>query len=252
MAQLQTLAQMRLAAQRLADLENASARFPTSEWNTYVNAGLAWVYKEMLVIMDRPFFVSETNIQVVLSPPLGQVSTFPLPLDYMQLLGVSWASSQNGPWRNLEAYEEKERAPLLSAGSYGGCNVGYMYGFAATPGALTTGTIPTSNSLEIVPQPSLGSWVKVRYVPTCPVLVNDVDTFDAILGFSDAAVTWAAILARRKDDLDTTELKSDMVAHIERIRAIARRRDRSAPPRTQIVRGWGSGLRLGRRRRGVF
>jgi|SRR6185312_242802 len=245
MARTRTLLQLATDALRLADLENATSRFPTgvgSEVYEYVNKGLARVYAEIIKVQDRPFYLTETPVQIMQSPPLGGACVVPLPLDYMQLVGVNWASGVNGPFLPVEPYQDEgERARLLT-NSFGGIGLGgcrFRYGFAAAPAALTQGTIATTYSLEILPTPPVGSWLRVRYVPTCPRLVNDLDTFDGILGFEDAAATWAAILMRRKDDLETAALQSDWGQHLERIQSIARRRDRSRPPKTQIIRGWG-------------
>lgn len=245
---LQNLENMATAALRLADIENAANRFPTPEVYTYVNQGIVRVYAEIIVCQDRPYFLTEANVQIVTAPLLGQATVIPLPLDMLQFTSVSWASAQNGPWRQLEPYEETERAALLNAG-YSVAPWHFKYGFAASPAAATVGTIPMSMSIDVVPQPPLSSWLKVRYIPTPTPLVNPTDTCNFLLGFDDAAVTWAAVLMRRKDDLDTSALERDFAAHVERIHSIARRRDRSRPPRVQIVRNWGM-RGAGRRGRG--
>jgi hypothetical protein len=233
---LQTLQAMTTAALRLCDVENAVNRFTPAELTVYVNQGCVRVLAEILQVQDRPYFITETNIQITQAPLPGQAAQVPLPIDMLQFLSVAWASAQNGPWRALDPYEEAERAELLNMWT-GGRPWLMKYGFAAAPTAATQGTIPLSMSIDVVPSPSNGSWLKIRYVPTPPLLVNPTDTFPALLGFDDAAATWAAILMRRKDDLETTALDGDFAAHVARIRAIGRRRDRSRPPKIQIVRG---------------
>lgn len=253
MANLRTLAAMRTSARRLADLENALNRFPDSEVSAYVNQGIQHVYAEMVTVQDRPWFSNEETIVVSQTPPLGGVSAYPLNFDFMQIMSVYLSNSgSNGPWMPLSPYEEADRPTLLNSGFYGG--LGPMhYGITGGPTAVTHGTIPVAYSIEILPQPSLSSVIKIRYVPVCPQLVNDTDTFDGLLGFEEAVCTWAAILMRRKDDLETSDLERDMSRHIDRIRIIARRRDRSRPPRVSIVRGhslrgssgrrgWGTGF----------
>lgn len=247
MARTRQLQDLITDALRLVDVENAITRFPVvagGEACEYVNKGLAKVYREIIICSDRPFYVTETNVQVQ-SPPLSGGGTIvPLPFDFMQILGLSWASNQSGPWQTMRAYEgESERAALLGSGYLGSGWRQFCYGFAGSPAGVTVGTIPTAQSLDIVPGPPLSSYVKVRYVPTCPRLYNLSDTFDGVLGFEDAACTWAAILMRRKDDLETAALEADFARHVELIHSVARRRDRSGPPRTQIVRNWGGGGR---------
>ena len=100
----------------------------------------------------------------------------------------------------------------------------------------------------MLPSPTNNSILKVRYIPTPPRLVNDTDTLDGILGFEDYVTTWAAILMRRKDDLDTAELMGDLVMHKQLIHTIAKRRDGSRPPKVSIVRGRMQGAFGGRGR----
>jgi hypothetical protein len=232
-------------AYKLVDVENATNRFPLLDVYEYVNKGIARVYAAMLQAWDRPFYITEAFVQVAQMPPPGSAFTFPLPVDYLQLVGLGFSSSQLGPYRNCEPYQSDiERTELMTPGY--GSGIHFHYGFAAAPTAFTQGIPATTYSLDVVPNPPLSSWFRVRYVPSPQRLVNAQDAFDGILGFEDAAVTWAAILMRRKDDLDTGALEGDYAQHMTRVTSIARRRDRSRPPKTTIVAGWGRGA--GRRR----
>lgn len=249
MSDLRTFAAMQLDALRLVDVENAANRFPPAEVQDYVNRGINKVYAEMLAAWDQPFYIVETTLPIQ-PPPWGQPTTVPLPMDYLQMVGLSWAASTMGPWHPIERYrDEQERTRLLS-GSICASAGRFRWGFAAAPSAFTQGVSPntTTYSVEILPNPSIGSSIRIRYVPSFRPLVNPSDTMDGIAGFWDAATTWAAILMRRKDDLDTAALQGDWAAHIARMTMVARRRDRSAPPQTSIVANWGSGH--GRRRGG--
>jgi hypothetical protein len=238
---------MRTDTLRLADLENAVGRFPILEVNEYVNKGLAHVYAEMVTVFDRPHFSSEARFTAIAPSAPGVVPTYPLPLDFLQILSVGWGTGPSGPFIPLEPYEEAERIRLSNA-NYMGALGELKYGITGGPTAVTQGTIPEAYSLDILGNPSLGSTIILRYIPTCPRLVNDTDCFDGLLGFEDAACTWAAILMRRKDDLDTASLEGDMVKHFSRIHQIAKRRDRSRPPMMSLTRH--HGIRGGRWGRG--
>lgn len=232
------LVDLRTDMLRLADLEGVSNRFTTAELNEYVNKGIVFVYRAIITVQDKPFYQKDYSFITVgnnTSPATPIQTTYPLPPDFLRIMSVLWASTNSGPWAALESYEEAERFMLINSGFFG-AQWPAAYGIVGGTGAATQGTIPTAYGIEILPQPPAGSVVQIRYVPTPPRLTNDLDTFDGILGFEDAAVTWGAVLMRRKDDLPTEDLERDMARHTAEIRVIAKRRD-SRPPRVSIVRG---------------
>src|SRR5579859_5710909 len=107
---------------RLADLENVQNRFTTSELNEYVNKGIVFVYRAILVVQDRPYFQKDYSFicQGSNTSPANPVpNTYPLPADFLQILSVLWATSNSGPWRALEPYEEAERYQLINTGYFG-------------------------------------------------------------------------------------------------------------------------------------
>lgn len=243
MARLITLTDLVTGTRRLADLENATQRFPDTEVYRYVNQALVHVYRQVINVADRPFYQKDYSFLITGSnttPTATTQATYPLPPDFLQILSVMWASNSSGPWDALEPYEESERHMLINSGFYGAMWPS-AYGIVGGTGAVTQGTIATAYSIEILPQPPNGSVVQLRYIPSPPSLQQPNDTFDGILGFEDAVETWAAILMRRKDDLDTVDLERDFERHMSAIRLQAKRRDRSRPPRTSIVRGRWSG-----------
>ena len=242
MSDLRTFAQLQLDALRLVDLENAANRFPPATVGDFVNRGIDKTYSEMLACWDQPFYLAEAGLPIPI-PAWGQPAIVALPMDYLQMVGLSVSSGPTGRRYPIDRYrDERERMMLLSSGS---CGVPgqFKWGFAASPQAFTQGVSPNTAvySIEILPNPSFGAQAWVRYVPSFRPLVNPQDTFDGIAGWWDAATTWAAILMRRQDDLDTAALQGDWAAHIARMTMVARRRDRSAPPQVSIVMGWGSG-----------
>ena len=193
----------------------------------------------MITVSDKPFFTAEATIACT-PPNFGMPAIYPLPANFLRILSVGWSNVSSGasagPWIPLEPYEEADRVQLTNAGFYGGLGP-LKYGITGGPGAFTQGTPAVAYSLEVLPSPTNNSILKVRYIPTPPRLVNDTDTLDGILGFEDYVTTWAAILMRRKDDLDTAELMGDLAMHKQLIHTIAKRRDGSRPPKVSVVRG---------------
>ena len=241
MARTVSVAQLIIDSRRLADLENALDRFPDSEVINYINKGVAYLYRKMITVSDQPFFMKQAP-DIILQ---RGVSVYPVPQDFLRVLSVHWASNPTGPWRPMEPFAESELWMLMDAGYFGGVlpRAYRIYGDGAT-GAFTQGTIPTAYSIQILPAPSSGI-ARLRYVPTCPVLQNTTDLLDGILGFEDAVSTWAAVLMRRKDDLDTADLERDFGRIMDEVGKIARHRDGSRPPKVSLVRGRG-GYRGGR------
>jgi hypothetical protein len=235
---LVSLAYLATGALRLADLENATNRFPVTEQYDYVNRGIRFVYRELVTVADRPFYIKANNSIVT----QNGVSLYPLAADFLRMVNVLWSTSPNGPWRDMEEFEECDRSMLYNSGYFGGMfprsytiTGASLVSSSGSGAAFTQGTIPTAYSIEILPAPASGISILYRYVPQCPLLVNATDTFDGILGFEEAIMTWAAILMRRKDDLPTDDLERDMERHIQEIRKIARHRT-SRPVKIQQVR----------------
>jgi hypothetical protein len=72
---------------------------------------------------------------------------------------------------------------------------------------------------------TVGQTFEVFFVPACPLLVLDTDTFDGVNGWDEYIVIDAAIKAKTKEETSIAELskaKNDMIA---RIRASAPNRD---------------------------
>lgn len=229
MARTRTLADMATDARRLADLENATARFPDAEVYEYVNKGLTHVYRALVTVSDRPYYQKDHKFQTV-----GGQSVYPLKVDFLRIMSVQWATSTSGPWSPLDPYEEAERSMYINSGFFG-AQWPIVYGITGGDGAYTQGSIPTAYAIEILPQPPANSTVWIRYIPTPQRLTQPTDTFDGILGFEDAACTWAAVLMRRKDDLTTDDLERDMARHMADVRSIGHRRD-GRPPKVSLTR----------------
>jgi hypothetical protein len=239
LARLVTLAQLRTAAYRLCDVENAANRFPTSEVNTYINNGIAEFAD--VVIKNRgssQFFENQTTIIMD-----GYHSVYPLPQDFFSLLHVQVNLSRSGGTTGdtniqIREFTWAERAELSSSTpGWAGQPFAFMiHGGQAALALTTQGTIQTQYAIEFLPQPAAGLQIQVFYIPSMALLVNDYDTFDGINGWDEYPAIYAAIKMRRKDDLDTSDLKSDLADIKSRIEGMAAKRQRVGSARIQDIR----------------
>jgi hypothetical protein len=236
---------------KLADVENATARFPTPEVTEYVNQGIAELYD--LLVSARGVGFYEKTVTITTD---GISNNYALPSDFYQLVmfqvnlgyttGANLTSAVNTA---LEQFMMHER-PELSSSLPGWSGQPFRYrvhgGDPSQPNQVQ-GTIPTGYTVEFLPPPSANIRIQLFYVPSCPRLVNPNDVFDGINGWEEYVIFYAAMLMRFKDDLSADH----MIAMLDRIKSrvmgLASHRDMT-PQRTIDVRGrWGFGRH---RRRG--
>ena len=75
------------------------------------------------------------------------------------------------------------------------------------------------------PYNSSGQSFTVQYVPSCPLLVYDTDTFDGVNGWEEYIVVDVAIKALTKEESSTQELEAAKMALLKRIESSAPNRD---------------------------
>jgi hypothetical protein len=239
MARTRAYSDLILDARKMADVQNALTRFPDTEVGEYINQGVAEFVD--LVIRNRGSRYYESNYVIVTD---GQSVVYPLPFDFYQMTTVQVnlshsAGTQGDVNIQLEEYTMRERA-MLSSQTAGWCGqpFGFMLHGGSTAQAMTTqGTAPVTNyGIEFLPRAATNLYVTCLYIPSTPRLVNSYDTFDGINGWEMYPAIWAAIRIRRKDDLDTAELKTDLAEMKERIEALVPHRTRVGPSRITDVR----------------
>jgi hypothetical protein len=224
---------------KLADVENATARFPTTEVTEYINQGIAELYD--LLVSARGVGFYEKTVTIVTD---GINTNYALPLDFYQLVmfqvnlgfsaGVSVTTDTNIA---LEQFMMHER-PELSSSTPGWAGQPFKYrihgGDPSQPNQVQ-GTINTGYTVELLPPPSANIKVQMFYVPSCPRLVNDNDVFDGINGWEEYAIFYAAMLMRYKDDLPADHMVAMLDRLKSRIMGLASHRDMT-PQRTIDVR----------------
>lgn len=239
MARLRQLSDLRSDAMKLADVENATARFPVSEVNEYINQGIAELYDLLVSARGAGFY--EKTVYIVTD---GLNTNFSLPQDFYQLvmfqvnLGFGGINPMQGDTNiALEQFMMHER-PELSSSTPGWAGQPFRYrvhgGDPSQPNQVQ-GTIQTGYTVEFLPFPAANVRVQCFYVPSCPRLVNENDVFDGINGWEEYVIFYAAMLMRYKDDLPADHMVAMLDRLKSRIMGLASHRDMT-PQRTIDVR----------------
>lgn len=253
MARLRQLSDLRNDAYKLADTEDATDRFPTTEVNYYINLGVAELY-DLLVRSRSDFFESNVTIKTD-----GFNTVYALPADFYQMtlaqvnLGFSFSANQGDNNFPLFAFTMSER-PELSASTPGWSGSPFSYrihGGTNTQPGQTQGVLNNQYAIEFLPKPAFNISVQIFYIPTPPMLVNDNDQLDTVNSWDAYAVAMAAKYMRIKDDLPTAAMDQIMASIRERIEGIAPHRDAAGQRRvTDVRRRWNRYNT--RKRRGIW
>jgi hypothetical protein len=183
-----------------------------SELNSYINASLAELYDLLIQTRGEDYYVSgPETIQLV-----PGTSTYPLEVDFLKLLGVDCVLS-NTQAVSLKAFKWQERnrfrEPFYSSSYF---NLMYQI---------------RGNDLVLVPTPNNGQTLQYWYIPRCPVLAADGDTFDGINGWEEYVIIDAAIKMRVKEESGVQELLIAKQEMKERIKSASAGRDSLEPAR---------------------
>lgn len=99
-------------------------------------------------------------------------------------------------------------------------------------GSRRRSLLPMQPDERILMAASSGANVVVEYIPVCPTLVEDSDTFDGVNGWEEAVVLWAAVKVFQKKRLPIGDLAGQYQAMLARIRANGYQ-DPGSPPMIQ-------------------
>lgn len=86
-----------------------------------------------------------------------------------------------------------------------------------------------------LPRPDGSADVDIWYIPHAPVLVADVDEFDAINGWEEYIIVDTAIKMLAKEESDTKDLTARKLFLIDRIETAANNRDAANPMKVSDV-----------------
>jgi hypothetical protein len=218
-----------------------------SEFNQWINDGIKILYDKLVHARGEDYYCVESAV----IPLVSGIATYALPTvdklgnvaPFYQLLEVICTDGSN--YFRIMRFQRGETADAMNTHSFG-------YGFGTIPTAMSLRFRLGTNYIEIRPTPAVMGWgFYLEYVPTCPTLVADIDTFDGINGFEDFPVVWAAIRALTKEESDTSALTMQLKMIDDRIGKMAPNRDSSQTRRIADTRQDSAGV-WSRRLRGQW
>ena len=218
-----TLAEIKTQARQRSDMENTQF-ISDSELNSYVNASVKELYDLLVAAFDDYYIADAYEVT------LAADSHITLPTDFYKLRGVDKSNSTSN-WFTLKPFNFLER------NKYNNQN---LANYALGPNLVNYRVFGSTIKLE----PSYNSEGNYRiwYVPKCPALVSDTDSFDGINGWEDYVVVDCAIKMLQKQEDDVSVLMAQKNELKSRIEAMSADRDAGSPETITDARNPNGGL----------
>jgi hypothetical protein len=202
--------------------ETGSGFIKTDELTSLINYAIAELY-ELLIDAGGHEHYETVNTALVTVPGAATVT---LPTDFLRLLSLylNWGARQLEPLDQLEHVDD--RADLMN---YGVWSRGNDKAFRIR------GSRTAPEVIEFFPTPTTATPLEVRYVPTAPVLVNELDTFNGVDGWEKMVALRVAseiIVIGRNSPAATLELFEQ---ERTRIQMLADKRTAAHPDRIRDV-----------------
>lgn len=237
-----SLGSIRLQAQQRADRVNSNY-VTLPEWNNYINQAmfelydlLVTVYEDYFIATPAQFLTNGSTFQYSL--PDGVTSfvnglTFQpgyIAPPFYKLWGVDLAvNTANNAYVTLNKFNPIDRNryvyPNSASTIYGVYNMQYRL---------------IGNKIEFIPVPAGNQIIRLWYIPRLTQLLQDTDvTTQGISGWIEYVIVRAAKYALDKEESDTTQLNTELVALDARIKASAMNRDAGQPDVVSDIRKGG-------------
>jgi hypothetical protein len=229
----QTLAQLREAVQRTADVVAFTDRHPAAYINGLVNRGLGALHR--LTAQVNPEFRPLASTTITCD---GANTLYALPADFRSLISCEYTDGNDAKsW--LTPFEMHERASLTTATERANSVRAHHYRIIG-------------GNIELLPLPPEDHTALLWYATTATQLSSDADTADVFDRLDDYVIWWAAreIADERGDWERAARLDAKLAAMTGDIMVVARQRDVSHPSRIVNLnhadrygrtprRGWG-------------
>lgn len=208
-----SLGQIRLMAQQRADMVNSDF-VSTSEWNSYITQSYFELYDLLVTAYEDYFVASPYQFQTD-----GSSNQYTLPSNFYKLMGVDLGLAPSGnAWVTLKKFNFISRNryvfPQLGNSYLGVNNLRYRL---------------VGNTIEFIPTPSSGQFIRVWFVPKLTQPVKDSDILSGVSGWLEYVIVDAAIKALQKEESDTTILMLQKQALKRRIEESSVNRDQGEP-----------------------
>ena len=204
-----TLAQLKLECRQRADMEN-SQFVKDAELIGYINNSISELHDILIQAYDGDYYINEETFTTSGSAKQYDLSTIITSNDFYKLRGVD-AKLNGNEWFTLHPFNFNERNSDQRTGN--------TYGISKTKYRLV------GSKLTFTPAPDDNVEVKIWYIPTAQVLVNDTDSYDDINNFSEYVIVDAAIKMLNKEESDVSVLENQKKALKRRIEEAANNRE---------------------------
>jgi hypothetical protein len=219
-----TLAKLRALARLYADErpEGGQAFINTDEVDQLLNYAIAELYE---LLIDAGGHEHYEVVNAALATAAG-VSTVSLPSDFLRLLSLQlvWGPRQMEAVAALEHVDDRTDLMNFGVWSRGNDKAFRIRGSATAPEVI-----------EFFPTPTTATPLEVRYIPTAPILVNELDTFNGVDGWEKMVALKVAgelLIIRHESPSAVLEL---FAVERDRIQMMADKRAVAYPDRIRDV-----------------
>lgn len=199
----------------------------TGSLTDLVNLALPELYDLLVRAGGEEYYATPVTIPIV-----AGTSLYPLPATFYQLVSLSLAWSNGDNEQVPRISTPRQRTDLLN---------GHIWAERYRKGCRIQG-----DQLEILPVPSSALNATLYYIPTCPKLTLDTDTFDGINGWERLVALRVAIEMRAIEEASYADLERLYDRELRRIESLVAEREAAHPNQVIDVDPEGMGYPLTR------
>lgn len=222
MARTVTLSQLRTDARLFADQRpgGANAFISDTELNRLINLKLAELYDMLVAARGEDYYSTRTPIpgETGVRSTVAGASDYSLPTDFYQLISVKLA------WDSTDWEEVPRRHTLDAAYPAHFYTSGDTWSRGSKKGYQLAGS-----RLRILPIPTTATNYVLIYVPACPELVTDSDTFDGVNGWEKLVALGVAVEMHGIQESDGSPMFRLYQEQVARVQALADERIAGLP-----------------------